>query len=37
MIVVDTNVISESMRGEPNPAVLAWVEAPQFYHGPKFC
>ena len=27
MIVVDTNVISELMRGEPNPAVLAWVAA----------
>ena len=25
MIVVDTNVISELMRGEPHPAVLAWV------------
>lgn len=27
MIVVDTNVISELMRGEPYPAVLAWVAA----------
>jgi toxin FitB len=27
MIVVDTNVISELMRGERNPAVVAWVEA----------
>jgi predicted nucleic acid-binding protein len=27
MIVVDTNVISELMRGEPDPAVLAWVAA----------
>ena len=27
MIVVDTNVISELMRGEPHPAVLAWVAA----------
>jgi predicted nucleic acid-binding protein len=27
MIVVDTNVISELMRGEPHPAVLAWVGA----------
>lgn len=27
MIVVDTNVISEMMRGEPDPAVLAWVAA----------
>ena len=25
MIVVDTNVISELMRGKPNPLVLAWV------------
>jgi toxin FitB len=25
VIVVDTNVISELMRGEPNPVVLAWV------------
>lgn len=27
MIVVDTNVISELMRGEPHLAVLAWVAA----------
>lgn len=27
MIVVDTNVISELMRPEPNPKVLAWVAA----------
>jgi predicted nucleic acid-binding protein len=27
VIVVDTNVISELMRGEPHPAVLAWVTA----------
>lgn len=27
MIVVDTNVISELMRGEPHPAALAWVAA----------
>ena len=27
MIVVDTNVISDLMRGEPHPAVLAWVAA----------
>jgi hypothetical protein len=27
MIVVDTNVISELMRGEPHPAVLTWVAA----------
>jgi toxin FitB len=25
VIVVDTNVISELMRGDPHPAVLAWV------------
>ena len=25
MIVVDTNVIAELMRGKPNPLVLAWV------------
>jgi toxin FitB len=27
VIVVDTNVISELMRGEPHPSVLAWVAA----------
>jgi toxin FitB len=27
VIVVDTNVISELMRGAPHPAVLAWVAA----------
>ena len=27
MIIVDTNVISVLMRGEPHPAVLAWVAA----------
>jgi predicted nucleic acid-binding protein len=27
VIVVDTNVISELMRGEPHQAVLAWVAA----------
>ena len=27
MIVVDTNVISELMRGDPHPTVLAWVAA----------
>jgi len=27
MIVLDTNVISELMRPEPHPAVLAWVGA----------
>ena len=25
MIVLDTNVISEAMKPEPNPAVLAWL------------
>ena len=27
MIVVDINVISELMRGQPHPAVLAWMGA----------
>ena len=27
MIVLDTNIISELMRAEPHPAVLAWVAA----------
>jgi predicted nucleic acid-binding protein len=27
MIVLETNVISELMRAEPHPAVLAWVAA----------
>lgn len=27
MIVLDTNVISELMRGEPAPSVLAWIDA----------
>lgn len=27
MIVLDTNVISELMRSQPHPAVLAWVAA----------
>jgi predicted nucleic acid-binding protein len=27
VIVVDTNIISELMRGDPHPAVLAWVAA----------
>jgi len=27
VIVVDTNVISELMRGDPHPTVLAWVAA----------
>jgi len=26
MIVLDTNVISETLRGEPDPAVLAWLD-----------
>ena len=27
MIVLDTNVLSELMRSEPNQQVLAWVDA----------
>ena len=27
MILLDTNVISELMRAEPSPAVLAWFAA----------
>jgi toxin FitB len=27
VIVVDTNVISELMRGDPHPAVLSWMAA----------
>jgi toxin FitB len=27
VIVIDTNVISEMMRGDPNPTVLAWAAA----------
>lgn len=27
MIVLDTNVISEAMKAEPNPAVQAWLDA----------
>ncbi|WP_338497593.1 type II toxin-antitoxin system VapC family toxin [Pseudomonas sp. WP18] len=27
MIVLDTNVISEFMRAEPNPSVLAWIDS----------
>lgn len=27
MIIVDTNVLSELMRHEPNPSVIEWVEA----------
>jgi predicted nucleic acid-binding protein len=26
MIVLDTNVIAEAMKGEPNPAVRAWLD-----------
>lgn len=26
MIVLDTNVVSEAMRAEPNPAVVAWLD-----------
>jgi toxin FitB len=27
MIVLDTNVVSEAMKPEPNPAVVAWLNA----------
>lgn len=27
MIVLDTNVVSEAMRPEPNPAVRSWLNA----------
>lgn len=27
MILLDTNVVSESMKPEPHPAVLAWLDA----------
>lgn len=27
MIVLDTNVVSEAMRAEPDPTVLAWLDA----------
>jgi len=27
MIILDTNVISELMRAEPNPSVLKWIDA----------
>lgn len=27
MILLDTNVVSEAMRPEPDPAVLAWLDA----------
>lgn len=27
MIVIDTNVISESWRAQPHPAVMAWLDA----------
>ena len=26
MIVLDTNVVSEAMKAEPNPAVRAWLD-----------
>jgi toxin FitB len=32
MILLDTNVISELMRREPNPAVLAWIDARPRHH-----
>ena len=27
MIILDTNIISEMMKAEPHPAVLAWLDA----------
>lgn len=27
MILIDTNVISELWKAEPNPDVLAWIDA----------
>lgn len=27
MIIIDTNVVSEMMRDQPNPTVLAWADA----------
>ena len=27
MILLDTNVVSEAMKAQPNPAVLAWLDA----------
>ena len=27
MIILDTNVVSEPLKGEPEPAVLAWLDA----------
>jgi predicted nucleic acid-binding protein len=27
MIVLDTNIVGELMRDQPNPAVLAWIDA----------
>jgi toxin FitB len=32
MILLDTNVISELMRHEANPAVLAWIDARPRHH-----
>jgi predicted nucleic acid-binding protein len=32
VIILDTNVISEMMRPEPDPTVLAWVEAAGMVH-----
>lgn len=27
MIILDTNIVSEAMRAEPHPAVIAWLDA----------
>lgn len=32
MIIIDTNVISEMMRSEPDPAVLAWADTAGALH-----
>ena len=32
MILLDTNVVSELMRREPHPAVMAWVDAQPAQH-----
>ena len=32
MILLDTNVLSELMRREPNPSVVAWIDAQAHHH-----
>ena len=32
MILLDTNVLSELMRRDPNPAVLVWIDARPRHH-----